>query len=569
MGARFPFVAAAFLSAPLSAQITLVSTTPAGANSGGDVQAPTVSDDGRYVTLEGFLPNVGSGVLVKDRVTGAVVRASVATGGAQAASGVRAMISGDGKFVVFTSYATNLVPGDTNAAADVFVHELATVTTTRVSVSTSGQQGDAASDFATVSGDGRFVAFQSLAKNLVLGDTNNMVDVFVHDRVLGTTQIVSLNASGGPCAGGAGYPRISADGRVIAYSSVSNDIVLPDNFTAGAELYARDLPTGVTTRVSLTSAGAQGVGTFYNLGSEYPWCGGMSRDGSFIAFVGSLGMDAAYPNEGLLYLRDRSAGTTRLVSVSPIGQTLNADHEGGTMTDDGRFVVYGTHQRMTPDDVNPDCDVYVRDMALGTTRRVSPELPGQLNNSFQPSGDGVMTPSGSTVVFESSSPHLLAIDTDSFIDAYAFDFGQLAPESYCTAGTSSQGCTAVLTASGTPSVSSGSPFNLNVVGAAGQRTSLLVYGISGRQSAAWGPSSFACVRAPRQRTGLQSTGGTAGACNGAFVVDWNAFVASHPLALGSPWLALTPVQAQAYVRDPQSGAPGSVLSNAIEFYALP
>jgi hypothetical protein len=125
-----------------------------------------------------------------------------------------------------------------------------------------------------------------------------------------------------------------------------------------------------------------------------------------------------------------------------------------------------------------------------------------------------------------------------------------------------------LSAIGSSSGSAGSGFTLRVSGSDGQRSGLLVYGVGGRQVLPWGASSFSCVTPPRQRMGLSWTNGTSGQCDGSFAVDWNAFFASHPSALGAPIGELTPIQAQAFVRDPTAPG-GSVLSNALEFYAVP
>jgi hypothetical protein len=172
------------------------------------------------------------------------------------------------------------------------------------------------------------------------------------------------------------------------------------------------------------------------------------------------------------------------------------------------------------------------------------------------------------VFFESYSPKLALNDTEMYADVFAFDWSLAAPVAYCTAGVSAQGCAATLSSSGSPSGSAGGGFTLLVGGTDGQRVGLLVYGIAGRQVLPWGTSSFSCVTPPRQRTGLLSTGGTSGQCDGGFGLDWNAFVATHPAALGAPIGELTPIQAQAFVRDPTAPG-GSVLSNALEFYAVP
>src|SRR5262249_38161986 len=136
-------------------------------------------------------------------------------------------ISADGRFVAYDSLASNLVPGDTNLHEDVFVHDRQTGTTERVSVDSSGAEGNDDSGIygASISGDGRYVASWSNATNLVPGDTNGCSDVFVRDRQLGTTQRVSVDSSGTQGNQACGYLAISVDGRYVAFASGASNLV--------------------------------------------------------------------------------------------------------------------------------------------------------------------------------------------------------------------------------------------------------------------------------------------------------------------------------------------------------
>ncbi|MDT7943806.1 MAG: hypothetical protein RQ985_04565, partial [Dehalococcoidia bacterium] len=137
-------------------------------------------------------------------------------------------ISADGRYVAFESIASNLVPGDTNGVSDVFVHDRLTGQTTRVSVASDGTQGHSASDHPSISADGRYVAFESFASNLVPGDTNGKRDVFVHDRLTGQTARVSVASDGTQGNGDSIYPSISADGRYVAFVSGASNLVPGD-----------------------------------------------------------------------------------------------------------------------------------------------------------------------------------------------------------------------------------------------------------------------------------------------------------------------------------------------------
>jgi Tol biopolymer transport system component len=193
-----------------------------------------ISADGRYV---GFYVSPERGFwqsFLYDRETGRTTRLSVGIGGKRANGDVSiAGISLHGRFVVLTSIASNLVPDDTNGEQDVFVHDRQTGRTTRVSVGAGGAQGNAGSIGAGISADGRYVTFDSNATNLVPGDTNDLGDVFVHDRQTSRTTRVSVTARGAQAAGGnSANPAISADGRHVAFNSHAANLVRRDTNAA-------------------------------------------------------------------------------------------------------------------------------------------------------------------------------------------------------------------------------------------------------------------------------------------------------------------------------------------------
>ena len=191
-------------------------------------EQPSLSADGRYLAFSSAAGNLVTDdtngvrdVFVHDRGTGDLTRVSVDSAGSQGNGGSGSpSISQSGRFVAFTSSADNLVAGDTNGAADIFVHDRQTATTTRVSLSSGGAQADQSSDsFVAISGNGRFVAFASEATNLVSGDTNGVADLFVHDRQTGATERISLDSNEAQANGGSANPSLSADGRFVAFTS--------------------------------------------------------------------------------------------------------------------------------------------------------------------------------------------------------------------------------------------------------------------------------------------------------------------------------------------------------------
>ena len=176
-------------------------------------------------------------VFIRDRVRGVTRRVSIGSDGRQG-NGISfgQAISADARFIAFTSEATNLVPGDTNGVADVFIHDRVTHITERASVSWGGKQGDGSTHFnPTISTNGRFVVFESAATNLVPGDTNGALDVFVRDRAMGTTRRVSVSSGGkqgNSGSGGAGI-AVSAGGRFVAFEFEATNLV-PETPTARA-----------------------------------------------------------------------------------------------------------------------------------------------------------------------------------------------------------------------------------------------------------------------------------------------------------------------------------------------
>ena len=227
----------------------------------------SISVDGRYVAFisngTNLVPGDTNGiqdVFVHDRQTGQTERVSISSTGAQANGGVNnPYISGDGRYVTFASTASNLVAGDSNGVSDIFVHDRQTGQTSRVSVDSAGDQGNSHSEFPVISGDGRFVAFQSVATDLVAGDTNSSADIFVHDRQTGQTTRASKNSSGVQANSASLSPAISQDGNFVTFESFATNLVSGDT-NGFYDIFVHDLQTGQTSRVSVDSSGNQALG---------------------------------------------------------------------------------------------------------------------------------------------------------------------------------------------------------------------------------------------------------------------------------------------------------------------
>ncbi|NTU71824.1 MAG: hypothetical protein HGB10_08410 [Coriobacteriia bacterium] len=283
----------------------------------------SVSDDGRYVCFDSSASNLvdgdtngGADIFVRDRVLGVTTRASVSAAGAQASGGF-GVVSGNGRYVAFNSAATNVVPNDTNGAGDIFVRDLVSGTTEMVSVSSGGVLGDASSIRAVISRDGRYVAFESEATNLVANDTNGLTDVFVRDRVLHTTWRASVSSSGTQAISLCDFASISGDGRWVQFSSRSGGLS-PEAPTGGDAVFLHDNKSGVTERIVADSNGG-------DAGMHY----GTSAAGRFSVFdIGSSLVPADTNGVSDVYVADRGLMSTALTR-SPLGSTATFTRKRG------------------------------------------------------------------------------------------------------------------------------------------------------------------------------------------------------------------------------------------------
>jgi hypothetical protein len=240
--------------------LTRISTAMGGGNANAASFGAQITPNGRYIVFTSTASNLVAGdtnaradVFRHDRTTGETVRISVATGGAQGSGdSVLPRISDDGNLVAFRSNSFDLVANDANGVEDIFVRDITAGTTTRISVSVSGGDGDLVSLVPAISGNGRYVAFSSAATNLVPGDTNNVTDTFVRDRVLGTTTRISVSTNGGEANAGCNSPSISQDGRFISFLSRATNLA-PGGPDGTTQLYVRDTQAVTTTRPLLSS----------------------------------------------------------------------------------------------------------------------------------------------------------------------------------------------------------------------------------------------------------------------------------------------------------------------------
>ncbi|MBC7286505.1 MAG: PD40 domain-containing protein [Armatimonadetes bacterium] len=323
--------------------------------------------------------------------------------------------------MAFCSNATNLVPNDTNGCDDVFVRDMALRRTDRVSVSSSGEQGNGYSWAPSISANGRYVAFCSLASNLVQGDTNRCGDVFVHDRKSGRTVRVSVSSKGEQANGESWGPCISRDGRFVAFISAASNLV-PGDTNGIPDYFVHDCLTGETTRVSVSSSGEQAQPPWTeHTQPPVPASVAISGDGRKVAFVSAspnlVAGDRNYSAD--VFLHDRVTHETIRVSVSSTGQEGGWPSYAPSISGDGRFIAFVSRAgEFVLGDSNGKPDVFVRDTLTGRTTRVSVDTGGHQWGAWE-SGMPSISEGGRFVAFISGQTAL--IDTGDFFNVFVHE----------------------------------------------------------------------------------------------------------------------------------------------------
>ncbi len=297
--------------------------------------------------------------LRRELCSSSLTRVSVGYRGQGNGTSWDAEISANDRFVVFASEASNLVPGDTNGVADVFVRDLVLRRTTRVSVPSGGGQATARSAHPTISADGRIVAFVSTAPNLVPGVGNGRNQAFVHDRATGRTTHVSPSIGGGASNGQSLQPSLSANGRHVVYRSSATDLVAP-RVPATYQVYAFDRAAGTNRVVSTTPTGLRGNGPTVN-----PRISGDGRFVSYITQATNYVTGRGGAEDPMVFQWARSTGRSTIVSVDNTGAALTAPVSAPTTSADGRYVLFAQQRRTASGTVASD--VLQRRDRLGTT----------------------------------------------------------------------------------------------------------------------------------------------------------------------------------------------------------
>jgi Tol biopolymer transport system component len=409
---------------------------------------PSLSRDGRYVAFASDAANLVvsdtnevSDVFVRDLDSGTTIRFSTAFDGTQGdgASG-EPRLSADAHFVAFSSEATNLVPTDTNEWRDIFLKDLVSGETTRVSVAPDGTQSDADCFAPAVSADGRYVVFESAATSLAANA--NLVRIIVRkDLQSGETTTVSQATNGTLPNDASDSASISDDGRYVVFTSDATNLVAGDTNLA-SDVFLRDCLNRTTTRVSVSSAGAQGeIGADSGGASR---AGVISGDGTHVGFVTGNAWVAGDTNgEFDVYVREIATNALARANVASDGTEANSGLKDGhlAMSDDGQWVTFESDAtNLVPGDPDWNSRIYLRDMGAGVTGLVSASTTGWWpdGNCWDPAVSG----DGSRVAFESDAANLVEFDENGYADVFVAARDVSAPETTSDA----------VTAYGTPAV---------------------------------------------------------------------------------------------------------------------
>jgi probable HAF family extracellular repeat protein len=381
---------------------------PANADSGGG----SITGNGQLIAFQSGATNLVPGdsngktdIFVRNRAAGWTSRESVGPGGVQAngPSGA-ARITPDGRWVVFTSSASNLVAGDTNAKPDIFVRDRQTATIERVSVSSAGAQANGGSDLAQITPDGHYIVFQSSATNLVASDTNGVSDIFIRDRQSGQTLRLSVNNAGEQGNGASFGPSISASGLAVAFASDSDNLAPGGDHNSGRDVFVHDRQLGMTNLVSRDKDAQQ----FWAPSQSARIAG----NGRYVVFT------TGYENSAkTVYIRDRVASTSTRIDLDAKGDPVSAVSVGIAISSDGRFVLLtSSSDKLARGDSNGLTDTFIHDRSTGHTRRVS--LGVACTPATEPAYGGSMSPDGRWITFNTTSPGLVDGDQTQFNDVF-------------------------------------------------------------------------------------------------------------------------------------------------------
>jgi Tol biopolymer transport system component len=364
------------------AQVTrLASVATDGTPTDAQSQLGDISADGRWVVFDSYATTLCeepvtyfSNVFIHDMTTGQTALVSRRFDGNTGNGNSRsAVISADGRVVAFYSEA-ELLPDDHNFRGDAYVWDRVENQLSRASVSSQGIEGNGDSNYPSISADGRYVAFNSGADNLVPADRNGRIDIFVRDRQTGVTRRVNLGPHGQQGNGDSQWPKISGDGRFVAFWSQATNLVERDH-NGVPDVFVAEVATANVTRVSVSSLGEEADGE----SDAFDFGAGISFDGRYVVFESEAGNlvpgDANAVSD--VFLRDLALRATEPISVSADGAFGDGPSRYPSISDDGRYVTFMSFAaNLVVPDINGGTDVFIKDRLSGALRIVSVDSSG-------------------------------------------------------------------------------------------------------------------------------------------------------------------------------------------------
>jgi hypothetical protein len=399
---------------------TLASVNNSGNGQGGndDSDNMSISKDGRYIAFTSWASNLVPGdtnskndVFVRDLQNNTTTRVSVSSSGVQANNNSQhPHMSPGGRYVVFASQATNLIDSSTQSRLHVYVHDLHNNTTDMVDVTSSGSESNGSGNDPVISEDGRFISFSSYGTDLVANDTNTKNKIFVKDRTLGTTKLISVATNGGATNDSSYSPSMSCDGAFLTFISYASNLTAND--TNGVMDVFLSSRVGAEYITNLTESASVGTGSAeISCNGSYV---GLATEGILVATDTDTQLDA--------YVYERINDVYERINISSSGTLSNADvNSTPSVTDDGRHAIFSTPATNMGFMSGGVGQVYIRDRVGGTTELLSRNTSAQTGNSS--SNAGTITPSGSRATFSSFATNLVTSDTNNKLDIFVAETG--------------------------------------------------------------------------------------------------------------------------------------------------
>ncbi len=404
-------------------EIARCSTSFDGVGGNGASERGNISANGRYVVFASTASNLVSGdtngkqdIFRKDLQTGSIAICSISSLGQANGDSYRPTVSGDGRYVAFDSYATNLVSGDSNGVRDVFVKDMESNGVIRCSTSSSLVQGNGTSIAPYITPNGRYVCFYSSSSDLVSGDGNGKDDVFLKDLQTSILTRCSETSSGVEGNAGSSFPTCTPDGRYVVFQSLATNLV-PGDTNGKYDVFRKDLLTKSITICSTSDSSIQG-----NDDSHDPV---VSSDGRYVAFSSYASNLVSSDINGAMDIFRKDLQTLEIIRCSASSAGIGGDGASGgysSMTPDGRYVFFCNNStNLVSNDRNGTYDVFRKDLTDSSIIRCSTTYEDTEANGSSYTTSSCISPEGDQVVFYSSASNLVSGDTNGVADVFVKD----------------------------------------------------------------------------------------------------------------------------------------------------